>query len=112
MDSRNKRDITQKRLEIPPVPTKDVVPPAESDDEDNERDLQCRRRLFLKKARRAASEKRAKGRALLEALERPGISHLQVQEVLELADGRAQARPAPLRQPPDEPFIIPESPLV
>ena len=112
MDSRNKRDITQKMLEIPPVPTKDVVPPAESDHEDNERDLQCRRRLFLKKARRVASEKRAKGRALLEALERPGISHLQVQEVLELADGRAQARPAPLRQLPDEPFIIPESPLV
>ena len=74
--------------------------------------MYSRRCLFLKKARKVASEKRAKGRALLEALERPGISHLQVQEVLELADGWAQARPAPLRQPPDEPFIIPESPLV
>ena len=31
-------------------------------------------------------ERRAKGRALLKALERPNISQLQMQEVLDLAD--------------------------
>ena len=50
VNSRNNKDITKKRSEIPPVPTKDVIPPAESDDEDNQRDLNFRRRLFLKTA--------------------------------------------------------------
>ena len=40
-------------------------------------------------------ERRAKGRALLEASERPGISPLQVREFLELADKNGQLRPAP-----------------
>ena len=39
-------------------------------------------------------ERRAKGRALLEALERPGISQPQVREFLELADENGQVRPA------------------
>ena len=39
-------------------------------------------------------ERRAKGWALLEALERPGISQLQVWEFLELADENGQVRPA------------------
>ena len=55
--------LSKKRSEIPPLPTKDVIPPAESDDEDNHRDFNFRRRPFLKKARREASEKRAKERA-------------------------------------------------
>ena len=55
-------------------------------------------------------ERRAKGRALLEALERPGISQLQVQEFLELTDENGQVRPAPSKQS-DKPFFIPESPL-
>ena len=40
-------------------------------------------------------ERRAKGRALLKALERPGISQLQVREFLELADENGQVRPGP-----------------
>ena len=48
-------------------------------------------------------ERRAKGRALLEALERPGISQLQVREFLELADEKIQVRPAPSKQS-DKPF--------
>ena len=55
-------------------------------------------------------ERRAKGRALLEALERPGISQLQVREFLELSDENGQVRPAPSKQS-DKPFFIPESPL-
>ena len=51
-------------------------------------------------------ERRAKGQALLEALERPGISQLQVREFLELADQHGQARPAPSKQS-DKPFFIP-----
>ena len=42
-------------------------------------------------------ERRAKGRALLEALERPGISQLQVREFLELADGRGNLQQHKLR---------------
>ena len=55
-------------------------------------------------------ERRAKGQALLGALERPGISRLQVQEFLELADENGQVRAAPLKQS-DKPFFIPESPV-
>ena len=67
-------------------------------------------RLFLKKARMVTGERRAKGQALLGALERPGISQLQVREFLELADENGQVRPAPSKQS-DKPFFIPESPL-
>ena len=42
-------------------------------------------------------ERRAKGQALLGALERPGISQLQVREFLELADENGQVRPEPLQ---------------
>ena len=98
---RNKEDIS-------PVPAKAVTPPPEN--EDNKSGLTCRRRLFLKKAQMVTGERRAKGRALLEALERPGISQLQVREFLELADENGQVRPAPSKQS-DKPFFIPESPL-
>ena len=66
--------IAKKRSEISSVPTKAVIPPLNSDDEDSKSGLICRRRLFLKKAQMVTGERRAKGRALLEALERPGIS--------------------------------------
>ncbi|CAH3116877.1 unnamed protein product [Porites lobata] len=69
-----------------------------------------RRRLFLKKAQMVTGERRAKGRALLEALERPGVSQLQVREFVELADENGQVRPAPSKQS-GKPFFIPESPL-
>ena len=49
-------------------------PPLNSDNKDNKSGLICRRRLFLKKAQMVTGERRAKGRALLEALEGPGIS--------------------------------------
>ena len=55
-------------------------------------------------------ETRAKGQALVEALEKPGISQLQVWESLELADENGQVRPAPSKQS-DKPFFIRESPL-
>ncbi|CAH3020908.1 unnamed protein product, partial [Porites evermanni] len=77
---------------------------------DDEVKKPIRRRLFLKKAQMVTGERRAKGRALLEALERPGICQLQVQEFLELADENGQVRPAPSKQS-DKPFFIPESPL-
>ena len=56
----------------------DVIVPPDSDDEDAKVDLLCRRKLFLKKARKVASARRRKGRMLLEALDRPGCSQLQV----------------------------------
>ena len=57
-------------------------------------------------ARTPMGERRAKEQALLEALERPDISQLQVREFLELADEHGQARPAPSKQS-DKPFFIP-----
>ena len=102
------RRISQKRSEISPVPAKAVTPPPEN--EDNKSGLTCRMRLFLKKAQMVTGERRAKGQALLGALERPGITQLQVREFLELADENGQVRPAPSKQS-DKPFFIPESPL-
>ena len=55
-------------------------------------------------------ERRAKAQALLGALERPGITQLQVREFLELADENGQVRPAPSKHS-DKPFFIPEFPL-
>ena len=61
-----------------------------------------------------ASNRRAKGRALLEALERPGSSQLHVSELLKLAEANVPIPPANdqgiLSTPPDKIFI-PESPL-
>ena len=86
-DFRNKEGyLKKKRSEISPVPIKAVIPPPDSDYKDYKSGLICRRRLFLKKARMVTVERRAKGRALLKALERPGISQFQVQEVLDVAD--------------------------
>ena len=104
------RRISQKRSEISPVATKAVTPPLNSDNEDSKSGLTCRMRLFLKKAQMVTGERRAKGRALLEALERPGVSQLQMREFLELADENGQVRPAPSKQS-DKHFFIPESPL-
>ena len=102
------RRISQKRSEISPVPAKAVIPPPEN--EDNKSGLTCRMRLFLKKAQMVTGERRAKGQALLGALERLGITQLRVREFLELADENGQVRPAPSKQS-DKPFFIPESPL-
>ena len=91
------RRISQKRSEISPVPAKAVTPPLNSENEDNKSGLTCRMRLFLKKAQMVTGERRAKAQALLGALERPGITQLQVREFLELADENGQVRPAPLK---------------
>ena len=113
MEGLSKKEITKKRAAIPPVPSQQIQVP-DSDDEDYKKDLLCRRRLFLKKARSVASNRRAKGRALLEALERPGSSQLHVSELLKLAEANVPIPPANdqgiLSTPPDKIFI-PESPL-
>ena len=113
LEGLSKEEITKKRATIPPVPNQQIQVP-DSDDEDYKKDLLCRRRLFLKKARSVASNRRAKGRTLLEALERPGSSQLHVSELLKLAEANVPIPPAHnqgvLSTPPDKIFI-PESPL-
>ena len=69
LEGLSKEEITKKRVTIPPVPNQQIQVP-DSDDEDYKKDLLCWRRLFLKKARSVASNRRAKGRALLGALEK------------------------------------------
>ena len=66
LEGLTKEEIAQKRAMIPPVPNQHIQV-HDSDDEDYQKDLLCRRRLFLKKARSVASNRRAKGRVLLEA---------------------------------------------
>lgn len=113
LEGLSKEDITKKRATIPPVPNQQIQVP-DSDDEEYKNDLLCRRWLFLKKARSVASNRRAKGRTLLEALERPGSSQLHVSELLKLAEANVPIPPAHnqgvLPTPPDKIFI-PESPL-
>ena len=63
-----------------------IVPP-DSDDDDAKVDLLCRtRKLFLKKAWKVASARCRKGWMLLEALDRPGCSQLQVKELKKLVE--------------------------
>lgn len=69
LEGLSKEEITKKRATIPPVPNQQIQVP-DSDDEDYKKDLLCWRRLFLEKARSVASNQWAKGRALLEALEK------------------------------------------
>ena len=81
---------------------------------DCEKDLLCRRRLFLKKARSVASSRRAKGRVLLEALERPGSSQLHDSELLKLAEANVPIPPAHdqgILSTPRGKMYVPESPL-
>ena len=112
MKGLSKEEIAKKRATIPPVANRDVQI-HDSDDEEYKKDLLCRRRLFLKKARSVASNRRAKGRVLLEALERPGSGQLHVSELLELAEANVPNPPAHdevILTPPDKMFV-PESPL-
>ena len=51
-------------------------------------------KIISKKARSVASNRQTKGRALLEALERPGNSQLHVSELLKLAEANVAIPPA------------------
>ena len=104
-DFRNKEDISKKSSEISPVPIKAVIPPPDSDYEDYKSGLICRRRLFLKKARMVTGERRAKRRALLKALERPGISQLLCRRSQTLLMSRDK-RQHPLQSSLITPFIF------
>ena len=64
----------------------EVIVPPDSDDEEAKTDLLRRRKSFLKKAWKGASDRRTKGRILLEALDRPGCSQLQVKELKKLVE--------------------------
>ena len=60
-----------------------------------------------------ASNRRTKGRVLLEALERPGSGQLHVSELLKLAEANVPIPPAHdqvILTPPDK-ILVPESPL-
>ena len=107
------KEIAKKQATIPPVANQDVQI-HDSDDEEYKKDLLCRRRLFLIKARSVGSNCRAKGWVLLEALEGPGGSQLHVSELLKLAQtnvpNRDPAHDKVILMPPDEMFV-PESPL-
>ena len=109
MEGCSKEEIAKKRATIPPVPNRDVQI-HDSDDDEYKKDLLCRRRLYLKKARSVASNRRAKGRVLLEALERPGSGQLHVSELLKLAEANVQSHDKVILTPPDKMFV-PESPL-
>lgn len=72
------------------------------------------KKIVSQRARSVASNHRAKGRVLLEALERPGSSQLHVSELLKLEEANVPIPPAHdqgiLSTPPDKIFV-PESPL-
>ena len=88
-----------------------VVNVVDSEDEDAQQDLLFRRRLYLKKARAVASNRRTKGRMLLEALERPGVSQLHVSDLLELAEANVPHQGASTTSLALSRTIVPESPL-
>ena len=109
LEGMSTEEIWTKRVNIPPVSNTEVHVP-DSDDEDSKKDLLYRRRLFLKKARAVASKRRTRGRMLLEACERPGSSHLHVDDLLKLAEANVPIRAPVIPSPPDKVFV-PESPL-
>ena len=88
-----------------------VVNVVDSEDEDAQQDLLFRRRLYLKKARAVASNRRTKGRMLLEALERPAVSQLHVSDLLELAEANVPHQGASTTSVALSRTIVPESPL-
>ena len=110
LDGLNKEQIVERRLNIAPV-ANSVVNVVDSEDEDAQRDLLFRRRLYLKKARAVASNRRTKGRMLLEALERPGVSQLHVSDLLELAETNVPHQGASTTSLALSRTIVPESPL-
>ena len=110
LEGLTKEEIAQKRAMIPPVPNQHIQV-HDSDDEDYQKDLLCRRRLFLKKARSVASNCRAKERVLLEALERPGSSQLPYLLKLAEANVPPTAHDQGILSTPPDKIFVPESPL-
>ena len=110
LDGLSKEQIVERRLNIAPV-ANSVVNVVDSEDEDAQQDLLFRRRLYLKKARAVASNRRTKGRMLLEALERPGVSQLHVSDLLELAEANVPHQGASTTSLALSRTIVPESPL-
>ena len=112
LEGLTKKEILEQRYNISPVRNREVTVPANSDDEDSRQDLLFRRRLFLKKARSVASTRRVKGRMLLEAMERPGVSQLHVRDVLRLAEANVPIHQASAISIPPDKVLVPESPLL
>ena len=110
LDGLSKEQIVERRLNIAPV-ANSVVNVVDSEDEDAQRDLLFRRRLYLKKARAVASNRHTKGGMLLEALERPGVSKLHVSDLLELAEANVPHQGASTTSLALSRTIVPESPL-
>ena len=81
LQSLSTKGIRSKRCRTSPVKNNDVIVPPGSDDEDAKVDLLCRRKLFLKKARKVAIVRRTNWRMLLDSLHRPGYSLLKVKEL-------------------------------
>ena len=104
-------DIRSRRYKISPVKNREVIVPPDSDDEEAKTDLLCRRKSFLKKARKVASDRRTKGRILLEALDRPGCIQLPVKELKKLVETTNPIPKSPVVPTPPSVLIVPESPL-
>ena len=102
-------DIRSRRYRISPVKNREVILPPHSDDEEAKTDLLQRRKSFLKKARKVASDRRTKGRILLEALDRPGSSQRPVKELKKLVETTNPK--SPVVPTPPSVLIVPESPL-
>ena len=85
----------------------EVIVPPDSDDEEAKTELLRQRKSFLKKAWKVASDMCTKGHILLEALDRPGCSQLQVNELKKLVE---TTNPPVVPTPPSV-VIVPESPL-
>ena len=79
-------DIRSRRYRISPVKNQEVIVPPDSDDEEAKTELLRQRKSFLKKAWKVASDMCTKGHILLEALDRPGCSQLQVNELKKLVE--------------------------
>lgn len=104
-------DVRSRRYRISPVKNREVIVPPDSDDEEAKTELLHRRKSFLKKARKVASDRRTKGRILLEALDRPGCSQLQVKELKKLVETTNPIPKSPVVPTPPSVVIVPESPL-
>ena len=104
-------DIRSRRYRISPVKNQEVIVPPDSDDEEAKTELLRRRKSFLKKTRKVASDRRTKGCILLEALDRPGCSQLQVKELKKLVETTNPIPKSPAVPTPPSVVIVPESPL-
>ena len=104
-------DIRSRRYRISPLEKREVIVRPDSDDEEAKTDLLRRRKLFLKKAWKVASVRGTKGHMLLEALDRPGCSQLQVKELKKLVETTNPIPKSPVVSTPPSVVIVPESPL-